>query len=559
MRRVAGLILLSVLSFNVSAEVFKSPDILIDSKLDSNWSGVLFSRFRTLAKNFKMSDPFSNRFPGPIEVDKKVEELLPESSKAFLKDFGHAIGLNVLHAETKVTLHDFFYDVRGFKTNLRASEPLADGLIVGTDVSASMVALSAQKISFSLVVPGPKNLPVINVDLINPVIRAAEDDLIKFFTQIKIQDQKDYYKLQIQKANFDEMTQGLLDNPTKVELNYQAIEIPEISLKVGSKTIQFNKEKIAGFLRSKHEAIKGILLTQVANQLQTNTPETAFRVFEQFKLSKEYWIKSSIMESQIQLAKFTSSNRGSNLQINMPADFCTTERFALLKKNCVSNKITKISDSRLTEVLHSKSVKGMKSLMSSGEADIVASISEDYLNKLLVTTYDAGLWKQTLDESGVVLGPNKVTMRLNKKGDTGTLFMDVIYQPTQLERIMTGSKVIRFPLALDVSVRIEKHDGDAVVIVRLNDVDTTDDTLINGKPEENMISTVKDIPRFKTKVAASIRQRIGGLRNKDIIELRYPELNDLGLEKVDFFSDGNGRMNAVMKLEDLLDQEASGS
>jgi hypothetical protein len=45
------------------------------------------------------------------------------------------------------------------------------------------------------------------------------------------------------------------------------------------------------------------------------------------------------------------------------------------------------------------------------------------------------------------------------------------------------------------------------------------------------------------------------LKGKDILDLRYPELKGLGLETVEFVSDGNGRMNALMKLSDLIHDE----
>ena len=104
-----------------------------------------------------------------------------------------------------------------------------------------------------------------------------------------------------------------------------------------------------------------------------------------------------------------------------------------------------------------------------------------------------------------------------------------------------------------MAVRIEKHDNEPVVIIRLNDVDTTDDTLINGRPDEGIVSTVKNA-RFKGKIAKAIRTRLSTLRAKDIIELRYPEFQGIGLDKVDFLSDGNGRMNAIMRLEDLIEE-----
>ena len=545
-----------IISTQVEAKAFKSPDILIDSRLDYDWSSVLISKFRLLLKNYNMNDPFAGRFPETIVLNEsEVGELLPRESKNLIRDFGDAIGLSVLNAKTKVQMQGFSYDVKGFKTDLKASEALKDGLVIGTDFSASRVSLSAEKVSLSLVIPsqGASNTPVLTVDIINPSVNASEEKLVNFFAKIKIQDNKDFYKLIIQKANFDQMANGLLKNPDSLELNYDRIVIPKVSLKIGNKTVNFSPEKIERLLRNNHQAIKGILLAQVASLLRSNTTEAALKVLEQYKINKEHWLGTSLIQSQFEIGEFSSSLSGENIEVNMPADFCTAAKYDQLKKQCIHNKTTKTASSRLNGELHNKSVGIMKEIMETEDANIVASISEDYLNKLLVTTYDAGLWKETLAEAGVELGPNKVILKLDKQGDSGTFIMDVVYKPTKTEKLLTGSKIIRFPLVMDVAVRIEKHDNEPVVIIRLNGVDTSDDTLFNGRPADGLISTVKDVPRFKKKVASAIRDRVSGLNNKDIIELRYPEFSGLGLDKVDFLSDGNGRMNAIMRLEDLIE------
>jgi hypothetical protein len=392
------------------------------------------------------------------------------------------------------------------------------------------------------------------VDVIKPSIKASEEKLINFFAQIKITDYKDHFKLQILKANFDKMSDRLMANTKDLALDYEKIIVPKVSVKIGSKTVNFSPDKIQKLIRDNHQAIKGLLLSQAADILHSNTTAAAFKVLEQYKLNKEYWIATSALESQFKIENFGTSGEGDNIEVNMPGDFCTIEKFGLHKKECVTKKVTQIAPTRLTSRIHQESILEMKSLMTDGDANIVASISEDYVNKLLVTTYDAGLWKESLDEAGVELGPNKVIMRLDKKGDSGTLIMDVVYRPTKMEKFLTGSKVIRFPLVLDVSLRIEKNEDEPIVIIRLKDVDTSDETIINGKPELNMMSTVKDVPRFKGKVANAIREKVSVLRNKDIIELRYPEFKGLGLDKVDFLSDGLGRMNAIMRLEDLIEE-----
>jgi hypothetical protein len=171
----------------------------------------------------------------------------------------------------------------------------------------------------------------------------------------------------------------------------------------------------------------------------------------------------------------------------------------------------------------------------------------------MVTTYEAGLWDSALKAANVKLGQNLMKLFLNQKGDTATFIMDVIYEPSNMERIMTGSTLIRFPLAVDISFKIEKKDDIPHISVRLENVDTSDETLISGR--DGFVSSVQNIPRFKAKVAKAIRQKISHLAHKDLIELKYPEFKDLGLEKIEFVSDGNGRMNAIMRLEDLLSKK----
>jgi hypothetical protein len=556
MKRYQNFLLLGLLTTSLTwAQNFKSPDIVIDSKLDYDWSQVLIAKFRILLKNYNMTDPFQGVFPGNITLNEsKLGSLLPEESKGLMRDFGNVIGLDFLETDTKVLMKDFRYDVKGFKTEIKANEKLQDGLSIGTNFSASEVTLNAEKLTLSLIVPGVNNSPVFNVDVIKPSIIASEEKLINFFAQIKISDNKDHFKLQILKANFDQMSSKLMSNTDNLKLDYEKIVVPKVSVKIGSKTVNFSPEKIQKLIRSNHKAIKGILLSQAADFLRSNTSAAAFKVLEQYKLNKEYWVATSALESQFKIENFGTSGEGDNIEVNMPGDFCTMEKFDLHKNECISNKVTQIAPSRLNNKIHKESILEMKNLMTDGDANIVASISEDYVNKLLVTTYDAGLWKESLDEAGVELGPNKVIMRLDKKGDSGTLIMDVIYKPTKMEKFLTGSKIIRFPLVLDVSLRIEKHEEEPIVIIKLKDVDTSNETIINGRPELNMISSVKDVPRFKGKVANAIREKVSVLRNKDIIELRYPEFKGLGLDKVDFLSDGLGRMNAIMRLEDLIEE-----
>ncbi|HXH76356.1 MAG TPA: hypothetical protein VNJ08_15400 [Bacteriovoracaceae bacterium] len=533
---------------------FKSPEIMVDTKLDYDWSALLVTKFRQAMKNYNIDDPFSGKFRGPMLISEfTLGAILPAHTLPLVNDMGNVIGLKLVKTETKVELFDLAYDIKGFKTDLRATEQMSDGLVLDTDFSASELFLSSEKLRFSLVIPGKKESILLEIDVIKPTIRAREDRLINISTKIKIQELDKDFKLKILKANFEKMAQGLLDHPEDVELNYESIVIPEISIRVGNRSLDFSPAKIQKLIRSKHKAIKSILLAQMASVLRKGTAEAALAVLEKYRLAKDHWTSLDLIKAQIKISEFSSAFNRNNLEVKMPADFCTTKNFNKMKKECVNHKLTKTAETRIDNKLHLKSLATMKNLMETGSANMIASISEDYLNKLLVTTYDAGLWKEILKEAGVELGPNKVHVRMDKKGDSGTFIMDVIYTASKFEKFVIGRKLVRFPLVLDVSIRVEKSDNEPVLIVRLNDVDLTDKTLLNGKPELNIHSGIKDIPRFKKKILKTIRSKLVSLKNKDVIELRFPELTGLGLDKVDLLSDGNGRMNALMRLEDLIE------
>lgn len=556
MRNVLIVIATCLLITGAMADEFKSPDILVNSKLDYNWSGILINRFRVLLKNYRIDDPFKAQFTEPLVItEDKVKNYLSAESLSMVNDFSNVIGLEIADSKTKVEMAGFAYEIKDFTTDLKSSAEMKDGLILASDVSASELALSAEKVTFSINIPvrgTNKSTPILKVDVIRPKISAREHELIKFFTKIKIQDQKDSYKFNILKADFNNMAQNLLINPQHVDFSYEGLVIPNVSIKIGSKTITFSSQKIENFMRTRHEALKGIILAQLASTLTDGTAHAAFKVLDKVTLPKEHWFESEIIKSQVSISQFASTLGENHLEVKMPSDFCTMKKFKLLKEKCLGSKDTLTSDSRIDAKLHEKSLTNMKDLMDVGDANLVASVSEDYLNKLLVTTYDAGLWKDALVQAGVELGPGKVTLRMDKKGDSGTLYMDVAYRPNTMERVVLGTNLIQFPLVLDVSLRIEEQDEEPVVIVRLNEVDLSDDLLLNGRPQLGYVSNIGAIPRLRGKVLKTIREKVSNLKARDIVSLKYPELKGLGLENVDFLSDGNGRMNAMMRLEDLL-------
>lgn len=541
----------SILTCQVQAQTFSSPDVLIDTRLNSDWSGILVTRVRRLMKNLGQPDPFRQKFDQPIVVtEAKVNDYLNPATRELLTELGHMLEMDILNAKTQVTIHGLRYSVKGFKTDLNATEDKIERLSVSSDFSASKIWVSAEKVTLALIMPGKNALPVINIEVIKPVIKATENKLINFVAKIQIKNNKDSFKLFLEHADFSTMAACLVEDHDVVQMDFDGIIVPKVSIKIGNKELKFDPKKIEALINSKRDGIKGLLIAEVSSFLTSGMGEEMLKAINKVEFAKEHWIDSSSILSQLKIDSFENEANGNIVEVKMSGDFCPHELYKAQGEKCINNKITQPIKSRISENAHKDSVATMRSAIDQGDANIVVSISEDYVNKVLVATYDAGLWNTMLKDAGVMLGPNKVFIHMDEKGsNTGTLYMDMLYTPKKLERMAIGAKQVRFPLVIKVGLKIRQEKNVPIFVIHMDGVDTSDETLLNGKPEFGVVSNIHTL-RLKKKVMGALRAETASLTNKDILELRYPELCGLGLDKVDFVSDGNGRMNALMLLKD---------
>ncbi|MGE3611194.1 MAG: hypothetical protein AB7I27_16500 [Bacteriovoracaceae bacterium] len=545
-------LLLAFFSLNLwSSEDFKSPDILIESKLDRDLSKLIVAKVRKLLSNYGIDDPFSSTITDTIYINNLLSGLSQES-KDLLNDLGKVVGLNFLHAQSQIAIEGLTYDVEDFKINELSSDQNKDDILLGATVSASELNLTASKLRLTLSIPvgNGQNQPVLAIDIINPKIIAREDKLINFYGQVKLIDKQTHFGFEVVNTNFQRMAQSLISGQEKIELSYDEIVIPEFKIKVGSREIDFSPEKIRQMLRNRHEAIKSLLLTQASFGVENGLATSLLKLIERVRMPKEYWLSSSLIRSKFQFSKISASSMDNNLELNVPAEFCTLQTYTKFNNNCVDHKETRIGNSRITEYLHQDSLLNIQSLLESDNAAFIVSVSEDYLNKLITTTYDAGLWNQAMEESRVELGPSKVFLRLDEESETGTLVMDVVYKATKMERIFIGSRKVHFPLALKVAFKIVKKGEKPNAVVTLRDVDLTNETLLKGRPEFGIMSNISDL-NMQKKIIAGIRESLLKLKNKEILSLEFPEFRGLGFEKIQFLSDGKGRMNAILRHQDI--------
>ncbi len=147
------------------------------------------------------------------------------------------------------------------------------------------------------------------------------------------------------------------------------------------------------------------------------------------------------------------------------------------------------------------------------------------------------------------MGPHKPFIRLEDKGSQyGTLYLDMIYPVKSAERLALGAKEVRFILAMKVGLIIKNDKRTPIFSINIAEIDTSDDTLIYGKPELGLVSGIQKL-RFKKKVLERVRAELKDFLFTEVLALPYRPLGGLDLDKVDFVSDGQGRMNALILLK----------
>ncbi len=547
---ISAFLSFTLLSTQVGAFEGKTHDLIVNTQLNYDWSAIVVNKIRRYMKINDMGDPFVARFEEPLVIKADLTQYLNEDSQDLMQNLGDTIGLNLLKTTTQFTVQGLNYKIDDFKTDLKTTEELKDGISLSMDFSAADVKLGADKITLGIVIPGKqgKKSPVLNIEIVNPQIQAAHPDLVNFFAKIKIQDNVDHFKLLIENTNFENMAEMLLKDPDSISFKYELI-VPPVQIKIGNKSLDFSPEKIKALLTKKEKGLKGLLLAQFAAQLSQGMGERALKVMEQYKLKKDYWIDADI-ETAFKLLKFKSNIIDNHVEIASSGDFCTLENFKLLGTNCTKNRKTLVPDSRISPTLHNKSMLFMKDLIDRNDAAIVLSASEDYVNKLLVSTFDAGLWSETLKEYKFELGPGKMVARMDEPGETVSLYLDVVKKIKGARRLALGSKFIRFPLVIQASIKIENEGRTPIIIVKAEDVNLSDDLLLNGRPDLGMESNIKEL-RMKKKVLATIKKEIAAAKGDILMDIKYPELRGMGLENTYFKSDGSGRIHAYLRLIDL--------
>jgi hypothetical protein len=339
----------------------------------------------------------------------------------------------------------------------------------------------------------------------------------------------------------------ITDIKTRQPVGADQISVNPVTVRLCNLTRSVTFDSFKPVVQKKMKDILSTIINQVGLSLKTSIGPRILKLVFSKSLPSSFAVSSSSIYSRFSTAVFTQPD-SSQLSLGVAGDFCTDELYKTFGQSCVEHMPEHQPIRIQTADEQTLARAEIQKKLASGDADVTTSVSEDYLNRLLQTTIDAKLWDSMLKEQHMKLGPKGAFVILNEASKTPQLFLDVIYEG---EKGITGIFInpkhpIRFPLRLNTSLAFEVDNGTPKIIIKIEDVLSTVQEIINGIPEYQMPSHL--VRGIRKKIAGIILKMAATLEGKNAVELTLPIFKGIELEKTSYEVSAYGRLNLYFKI-----------
>lgn len=570
-----------------------NPDVLVYTRTETHWNLFLLKEFRTFMNNLSMNiDPYNyDHGTDLVYSEENISTFIADDALDLLDTVSVASGINILDVKPQLTVSGLGYTVSSIEPSIKPIEKGNGDVLLKSDVAITGIKAYADDIKLSFIINQSiqgRKIPALEVSIVKPKVILNEGKVINFALDLLLKENKKDIEMEFERGDFSKFTQAMKDDPEMIDIVYEDISIPNVSLNFMGRNITINEAKIKEIITEHKPSLKAILLDQVRTLFEKDGAMQVLKHFNGTSFKRDYWIAPPgdyMFPLLLGIKDFSVPMEGV-LKTELRADACTIVGYEAYGDNCVNNRITKAPKSTVTnaDFAYSKA-KIETQLKTNKDVQFLASIGEDYINKIIATTVDFGIWKPIIEEIGVELGDKGVLIKLDKTGKNATVLLDVIYDVGKVPGLVLSQRKLRFPVILDATIRAqyydvetENEDGSVTItsephiVFNLNDVNLDDNILLYGHKEYGFPSTVQNVRRFlglrklvikKIKKelfdydAPSEPEKFAKWKGIDLPPLLLPEIRDMHLEKMNIESDAHGRMNLILKGSETIYRTAN--
>jgi hypothetical protein len=544
-----------------------NPDILVYTRTETKWNIFLLKEFRTFMNNLNLNvDPYSFSLDTPIVYsEENVEKYVTGSADELLNKVSKALNLKFAQVSPKLSVIDFGYEINQVEPKINPIENEEGNVILEADIDLKNVNVFASEIALEFSIKGLKKKPTVRI--INPRVILQPGFKLNFGLDVILQERKDAIQIGLRNGDFSRITEMLNENPDMIDIDYDEIIIPEVKMGFAGRDLEVNNERIVDIIAEAKPSLKVILFEQLHELFKKDGATEILKKFDNILFDKNHWLvtnSESMFPMFLGMKDFSVPFKGVVLT-ELEGNFCTTNNYNENKSNCINKRVTKLHKS-LTTTNDTESSKKLIQKRLEGDQNVkfLASVSEDYLNKVLATTIDFGIWKPIESEMGIELGEKGVVARLDESGNYATIILDVKYDAGKTLGLVLRERYLNFPVVLKATMRSEYINVDGKdlshIVFNIFDIVLDDEILINGHQKYGFPSNIKDVRRIlRKKTLKTIKKELfefsapndpanfSKWKGSDLPAIVLPEISDMYLDTMDLESDGLGRLNLILK------------
>jgi hypothetical protein len=343
-----------------------------------------------------------------------------------------------------------------------------------------------------------------------------------------------------------EIMEKIVENPNLIQFDVEDIYLPQVSIKVGDKTVKFDREKIKTFFEVRREQMKTAIIDIIRSKLEERFSNIIKDKPQEMYLPKKFATKGNLMAAFL-LKKLHSQVETQLMEAWIQGQFCLKPT-PLLDPECSTG--TEVVQERrpISEEDFKRSMDELNLMLMEKKANLVVSASENYLNQLILKAVEGGLFK--LGDQSFSLGKEKAFILAEEKGEAFNLYIDIIHKLSRTQRVLVGRTELNFPVRLSIGLKILLVDGKPRLQIKVREIKTDEKLLVEGLPHLGLKTNVDSV-RFRSKVVESILKDLRPMDQKVLVDVELDEFKGTSLEQMSFISDGRGRANAVLSLQGL--------
>ena len=537
---------LLVLSFLLSTQSWANGprDIVIKSRLDQQSSASFIKRIRSVLINNNVGDPYNQIFTTPIVVDfNKVIEDLPSDTQSWIKDWQELFNLKIFESSYKLKIENFSYSIEQLSSEVKPSGSDQSRIDYVTYNAVKGLKLSASNIIFQVELNSTRSGEPIRFEfnLVDPEFLISPDLMFELPMGWQTSIMPDSLLISLNAIDLSRVFEKVVKSPKLIDLSIKNITMPQVSMRVGSRELKFDQQKIKKFMLSRKDDMKMAILDLLRAKLQERFSNIIKDRPQEIYIPRAFAIKGQII-TVLDLKEMSADINTRIMEGRFGGHFCSTEN-ELQDDFCRGSQVQAKERRKIEVAAFDQSMMDIDLLFNQKRANVALSVSEHYLNQLISAAAKAGVLE--LGSKDFTLGPENAFVLAEEKGEGFNLYLDIIYKLTGAQRVLVGRSELRFPVRLSIGLKMVLVDKIPHLKIRVLKVHTDESLLLKGLPPYGLISNV-NTARFQQKVLKGILEEIAPFDQKILLDLEIEELMDTYLEELDFFSDGKGRASAIL-------------